>query len=56
MVNDSIFSRNDIIDLITAYSGAERLPGKFKIITDTSDFFRVNYNEVVLLEDTGRTS
>lgn len=52
MANDSIFSRNDIIDLIAAYGGAERVPGKFKIITDTSDFFRVDYNDVVLLGDT----
>jgi hypothetical protein len=47
--NENAFSRNDIIDLITAYAGPERLPGRFKIITDTSDFYRVDYNDVVLL-------
>lgn len=56
MANDSIFSRNDIIDLIAAYGGAERVPGKFKIITDTSDFFRVEYNDAVLRGERGRTS
>lgn len=45
------YSRNDIIDYITAYAGADRLPKKFKIITDTSDFFAVEYNDVVVLDD-----
>ncbi|MBU0679957.1 MAG: hypothetical protein KKD73_00915 [Proteobacteria bacterium] len=52
MASADILSRNDIIDLITAYAGSERVPPKFKIITDTSDFYRVDYNDVVLLADT----
>ncbi len=32
--------------------GPDKVPGKFKVITDTSDFFRVEYNDVVLLGNT----
>lgn len=41
-------SRAEIIDLITAHGGPGA-PSRFKIITDTSDFFRLDYNDVVLL-------
>lgn len=36
-------------ELIARHAGPERVPERFKIITDTSDFFRINYNDVVLL-------
>ncbi len=49
MLNENTLSKNDVTDLITAYAGAERVPKKFKVITDTSDFFKVEYNDVVLL-------
>ncbi len=32
--------------------GPDKVPEKFKVITDTSDFFRVEYNDVVILGDT----
>lgn len=38
-------------ELIAAYAGPERVPKRFKVITDTSDFFRVEYNDVVILGD-----
>jgi len=38
--------------LIAKLAGPERVPKKFKVITDTSDFFRVGYNDVVVLGDT----
>ena len=34
---------------IARYAGPDRVPLHFKIITDTSDFFRVEYNDVVVL-------
>ncbi|MBU1986586.1 MAG: serine/threonine protein kinase, partial [Proteobacteria bacterium] len=35
--------------LIAHHGGAARVPRRFKVITDTSDFFRVEYNDVVIL-------
>ena len=46
------FSLADARELIARLAGADRVPKRFKIITDTSDFFRVEYNDVVLLGDT----
>ncbi|MCX5870191.1 MAG: hypothetical protein NTY00_06090 [Deltaproteobacteria bacterium] len=40
-----------IREFITNYAGSDRVPVRFKIITDTSDFFRVEYNDVVVLGD-----
>ncbi|MFA7384035.1 MAG: hypothetical protein WC001_11350 [Desulfurivibrionaceae bacterium] len=40
---------SEVRDLIAGHAGAERVPPRFKIITDTSDFFRVEYNDVVIL-------
>ena len=44
-----VFSKDDVRDLIAARAGADKVPKKFKVITDTSDFFRIEYNDVVLL-------
>jgi hypothetical protein len=35
--------------LIGEYAGVELIPKRFKIITDTSDFSRIEYNDVVIL-------
>lgn len=51
MPNQQAFSKDDIRDLIAARDGADRVPKKFKVISDTSDFFRIDYNDVVLLGD-----
>ncbi len=37
--------------LIAQQTGSQNIPDKFSIITDTSDFFRVEYNDVLLLEN-----
>ncbi len=41
----------DIRRLVVAHAGEERTPDKFQVITDTSDFFKVEYNDVVVLGD-----
>jgi len=45
-------SRDAICSLIAGRVGPDKVPEKFKVITDTSDFFRVEYNDVVILGDT----
>ena len=42
-------SREAVETLIAGRVGEDQVPKKFKIITDTSDFFRVEYNDVVIL-------
>ena len=51
MSNPTHISKNEVKDLITRQAGIDRVPAKFNIITDTSDFFRVEYGDVVVLED-----
>ena len=45
-------TRETIHELMVKHVGPEKVPKKFKIHTDTSDFFRVEYNDVVLLGNT----
>lgn len=52
MQTSATFSREAVRALIAERMGPERVPEKFRIITDTSDFFRVEYNDVVVLGDT----
>jgi hypothetical protein len=42
-------TREAICSLIAGRAGPDQVPEKFKVITDTSDFFRVEYNDVVIL-------
>ena len=44
-------SASDIADLIQVYAGSDAVPKNFQIISDTSDFFKLEYNDVVLLGD-----
>jgi hypothetical protein len=44
--------RDAICSLIAERVGLDQVPEKFKVITDTSDFFRVEYNDVVILGET----
>lgn len=44
--------REEIRGLIAQHQGQQPIPERFKVITDTTDFFRVEYNDVVLLGDT----
>ena len=46
-----ILHETTIREFIANYAGPDRVPVRFKIITDTSDFFRVEYNDVVVLGD-----
>lgn len=42
-------SKATIRELIANHAGPEKVPARFKIITDTTDFFRIDYDDVVLL-------
>ncbi len=44
--------RDEILELIRAQSGSRPIPDRIKIITDTTDFFQVNYQDVILLNGT----
>lgn len=44
-------SEATIRERIARHAGADKVPARFKIIADTSDFFRVDYNDVVVLGD-----
>ncbi len=47
------YSQDDLRDLIKNVNGGNkniRAPKKIRVITDTSDFFKVDYNDVVILD------
>jgi len=46
---DKAFSRSELEDIIASRLGKDRVPRRFRIHEDTSDFFRVDYNDVVVL-------
>ena len=46
---DSTYSVAQLKELIAEKLGPRFVPQRFKIITDTSDFFRVDYNDVCVL-------
>jgi hypothetical protein len=43
------YSFSQLREMISAVLGSDNVPKRFKIVTDTSDFFRVDYNDVVIL-------
>jgi hypothetical protein len=45
------FSPDDLRDQIARWIEPDRVPKRFNIITDTSDFYRVDYDDVVILGD-----
>ncbi len=45
------FSKDELRDMIAHWVGSDRVPKRFKIITDTSDFFKVDYDDVVILDE-----
>jgi serine/threonine protein kinase len=49
--SETSYSKGELQDMIATYLGSDNVPQRFKIITDTSDFFRVDYNDVVILAD-----
>ncbi len=52
MENLSALSIEAARTLIAELMGPDRVPEKMKVITDTSDFFRIEYNDVVVLGET----
>ena len=49
MQHTNDLSTDAVRQLIAEKTGSDNIPEKFNIITDTSDFFRVEYNDVLLL-------
>ena len=45
------WSYEDVRSLLAKRKGWDRVPKKFKIVTDTTDFFQVEYNDVLILAD-----
>ena len=48
---DSTYSVAQLKELITEKLGSRFVPQRFKIVTDTSDFFQVDYNDVCVLDE-----
>jgi len=46
------YTFSQLQEMIGVCLGPESIPGRFKVITDTSDFFQVDYNDVVILAGT----
>jgi hypothetical protein len=44
-----VYSVEAIRQVISNCLGPDRVPAKFRIVTDTTDFFRVDYNDVAVL-------
>ena len=44
-----IYTRKQLRDMMAAFIPSSRIPRKLNIVTDTSDFFRVNYDDVIFL-------
>ena len=47
--NETAYSFSQLQEMIADYLGSKNVPRRFRIITDTSDFFKVDYNDVVIL-------
>ncbi len=43
------FSRDELKEKIARWLGPDRVPKQLNVITDTTDFFRVDYDDVVIL-------
>ncbi len=43
--------RNELLKMMNKHLEPNRVPKKFRIIEDTSDFFKVDYDDVALLGD-----
>ncbi len=48
--SSSLFTDDELRELIALRVGPDRVPDRIKVVTDTSDFFRVDYGDVVVLE------
>lgn len=45
------FTRSELIDLVCRWLEPKRVPQRFRVYTDTSDFYRVDYDDIVILDD-----
>lgn len=45
------YSQSTLRELAIRWTGSSRIPKKFRIIRETTDFFRVDYNDIVMLND-----
>lgn len=50
-MSDPIISKEEVKALIAGRYGIDSVPEKFKLITDTSDFFQVEYDDVLVLAE-----
>jgi serine/threonine protein kinase len=51
MASTREITKDELRGIIAQKTGSGRVPGKFNIVTDTSDFFKVEYNDVIVLDD-----
>ena len=49
-MKDTTISREEVKALLARRFGIDGVPDKFKVITDTSDFFQVEYDDVLVLD------
>ena len=45
-----MFSDDDMNDMIARKVSLDRVPRSIRLITDTTDFFRVDYDDIVMLD------
>lgn len=45
------YARSDLIDLVCRWLEPKRVPQRLRVYTDTSDFYQVDYDDVVILDD-----
>ncbi len=46
------YSSDELKDRIWHFAGPEHVPKEINVITDTTDFFRVDYDDILILGDT----
>ena len=50
-VYERVYGQNELKEMICRWQGAEHVPSRIRIITDTSDFFHVDYDDALILND-----
>ncbi len=45
-----LFGESELVEMISRWAGPSRVPRRVRVINDTSDFFRVDYDDVVILD------
>jgi hypothetical protein len=44
-----MFSDNELKEMAARWLGADRTPRRIRVFTDTSDFFGIEYDDIVIL-------